>query len=438
MIQRPKRKIRIKRVILLSITVVLIVACLIFYLKIKEDNRRKHLLKIEEEKQQEIMKQEELTNDILNHYNKYVITNDIIDIYKLEGSQYIKSGSIGKSQTIELKELEVTYNDLYLPLETFDDYYVYYKDISKIDNIEEYDLRYKNYIPYNQNIITSDITNFYDLDNNLIYSFNNSFDLPIIVKENDKYGVEFNNRLLYVKKENIKDIQERSNTSLNNTDSIAVLNYHFFYDNSLESERKNCNQTICLSTQMFRTHLDYIKNNNIFTPTLEEFEMYLDEKIQLPKSVVITIDDGWRSEQGIAVLEEYELNATVFLITVYHETVPFLHTYKYVEYHSHGDNLHNQGDCPGGQGGAIKCKDREFLLNDLKVSSEKLDGSKYFCYPFYEYNDYSISILKEAGYRMAFAGGGKRAYIGVDKYRIPRFAIQYNETANDIAHYIGK
>ena len=436
--QRPKRKICIKRIILLFTIILLIVVSLIIYLKIKEDNRRKHLLEIEEKKQQEISKQEELKNDILNHYNKSVITNNIIDIYKLENNKYIKSGAIGKDQILELKEIEVTYKDKYLPLSTFDNYYVYYEDISKIDDIEENDLRYKNYIPYNENIVTNDNTNFYDIDDNLIYSFNNSFDLIIIVKEDDKYGVEFNNRLLYVKKDDVKEIHESDNTTLSNTDSIAVLNYHFFYDADLESERKNCNQTICLSTQMFRKHLDYIKNNNIFTPTLEEFEMYLDKKIQLPKSVVITIDDGWRSEQGIAILEEYGLNATVFLITVYHDTVPFLHAYKYVEYHSHGDNLHNQGDCPGGQGGAIKCKSREYLINDLKISSEKLGGSKYFCYPFYEFNDYSISVLKDAGYAMAFMGGGRRAYIGVDKYRIPRFAIQYNETENDIANYIGK
>ncbi len=384
------------------------------------------------------VEQEKLKEDIANHYNKYVITNDIIDLYKLDNNKYVKAGSLGKEQIIELKEKDITYKDEYVPLVTFDGYYVYYQDINKADNLVEYDQRYKNYIPYNENIVTIDKTDFYDEDDNLIYSFNEAYDLPIIIKDEDKYGVEFNNRLLYIKKSDNQNIENHQNTDQQNTESIAVLNYHFFYDGDIASERRECDQSICLSTQMFATHLDYIKDNHIFTPTLSEFEMYLDQKIQLPKSVVITIDDGWRSEQGRDLLEQYELNATIFLITTYHETVPFLHDYKYVEYHSHGDNLHNQGECPGGQGGAIKCKSREYLLNDLKISREKLDGSKYFCYPFYEYNDYSISVLKEAGFTMAFAGGGRRAYIGIDKYQIPRFAIQYYDTANSIANYIGK
>ena len=382
-------------------------------------------------------KQEQLKEDISNHYSKYVITNEEINLYQLENNKYVKAGLLGNNQIVELKDMEITYENEYLPLETFDGYYVFYQDIEKVDSINEYDERYKNYIPYNENIITHNTTSFYDNDDNLVYKFNTTFSLPIIVKEQDKYGVEFNKQLLYIKTSDVEKIEEAQNTDENNTDSIAVLNYHFFYDGDDASERRECDQSICLSTQMFAKHLDYIKDNHIFTPTLAEFEMYLDQKIQLPKSVVITIDDGWRSEQGRDLLEQYELNATIFLITTYHETVPFLHDYKYVEYHSHSDNLHNQGDCPGGQGGAIKCKSREYLLNDLKVSREKLDGSKYFCYPFYEYNDYSISVLKEAGFTMAFAGGGRRAYIGVDKYQIPRFAIQSYDTANSIASYIG-
>lgn len=436
--RKVKRKLCVRKIIFLLIICILVIASILYYFKIKDDSRKKALLEKEQLLKQELIKQEQLKNDIINHYSKYVKTIKQVDIYTLENGQYIKNGIIGQNQLLELKQIDITYKDNYFPIETFDGYYIFFEDVEIIDNLEELNQRYKNYIPYNENIITKEITNFYDLDDNLVYSFNKSFDLEIIIKDDDKYGLEFNNRLLYIKKEDVKETHDNFNNDEQNTESIAVLNYHFFYDADIPSERKECDQTICLSTQMFSKHLDYIKDNHIFTPTLEEFEMYLDQKIQLPKSVVITIDDGWRSEQGVELLERYELNGTVFLITVYHAEVPFLHAYKYVEYHSHGDNLHNQGDCPGGQGGAIKCKDKEYLLNDLKISSEKLGGSKYFCYPFYEYNNYSIDVLKDAGFTMAFAGGGRRAYIGVDKYQIPRFAIQYYDTEKNIANYIGQ
>ena len=106
----------------------------------------------------------------------------------------------------------------------------------------------------------------------------------------------------------------------------------------------------------------------------------------------------------------------------------------------HGHNLHNGGDCPGGQGGAIKCFPREKLLEDLRESSKELGGSKYFCYPFYEYNSYSISVLKEAGYTMAFAGeyGDMLTKVGMNKYIIPRFVIMTHTTIKDIDDYLNQ
>ena len=222
-----------------------------------------------------------------------------------------------------------------------------------------------------------------------------------------------------------------------NATSIAVLNYHFFYDSDKAEERKDCNQSICHSIKLFTNHLNYIKENNIFTPTMEEYELWINKQIQLPKSVLITIDDGWRMEQGIDLLEKYQLNGTVFLITSWFKNeIKFLHDYKYIEFHSHGDNLHNQGECPGGQGGAIKCWEKSKLLSDLKLSREKLEGTTVFCYPFYEYNSYSISVLKEAGFTLAFAGGHARSSQNSNHYAIPRY-IMSNDTVNELKQYIG-
>jgi len=263
--------------------------------------------------------------------------------------------------------------------------------------------------------------------------------LPIIVNKKDTYGVEYNNRLLYVKKDDVSEIKENKNTDSKNTSGIAVLNYHFFYDTSISGDAAKCNQSICLSTTNLRKHLDYIKDNNIFTPSIKELDMYIDGYMQLPKSVVLTIDDGWRAAVGSSVMTEYGINATVFLMSKYYD--PQKYRNEYIEVHSHGYDIHNPGICPGGQGGAIKCLEKSKLLEDLKASQEKLGGTTVFCYPFYEYNNYSIEVLKEAGFTMAFGGYGEGGYYrvkpGINKFKLPRYVIYNSTSVSNIKNYIG-
>jgi len=422
---RNKKKKKTIKIIIATVLVLLLIGLvLLFGYKIH------HNKQLEQEKHN---KQAE----ILKHYNEYVVTNKETDIYKLENNKYIKSGKVGLNQELTLEEKNITHEDEYFKITSLDEeYYIFYKDIDKIDNLSEINLRYKKYLPYNKNIVTKETTNFYDLDNNLVYTFNKSYSLPIIINKKDIYGVEYNNKLLYVKKEDVKEVINKHNTNLKNTSGIAVLNYHFFYDETKASERNDCNQVICHSKSGVKKHFEYIKNNNIFTPTMKEFEMYLNKEINLPKSVLITIDDGWRTEIGKQLLEEYQLNGTIFLITSWFKEINWLNNSKYIEYHSHGDNLHNQGICPGGQGGAIKCLDKTKLLKDLALSREKLGGSTAFCYPFYEYNSYSINILKEAGFTLAFAGGFKKATPNIDKYQIPRYVMYDYTTVQSLASYI--
>ena len=100
---------------------------------------------------------------------------------------------------------------------------------------------------------------------------------------------------------------------------IAVLNYHFFYD---PSKGEKCNESICLDIAKFRQHLDYLKKNNYKVLTMKEFKQWMYGEIELPqKSVLITIDDGamgtgkHNGNKLIPILEEYQMHATLFLIT---------------------------------------------------------------------------------------------------------------------------
>ena len=92
----------------------------------------------------------------------------------------------------------------------------------------------------------------------------------------------------------------------------------------------------------------------------------------------------------------------------------------------------------------IKCLPKETILDDLAASRNALNNTRAFCYPFYEYNDYSMNLLKEAGFTMAFIGevptyyGYKLAEAGGDKFKIPRFVIMTHTTMKDIDEYFNE
>ncbi len=246
----------------------------------------------------------------------------------------------------------------------------------------------------------------------------------------DKYYFIFDDKKVYVNKDNIKEKKEID--KYKSTNAIAVINYHYVID---EEQAKECRQNICLRDYKYDEQMKYLKENNYYTATLEELELWIDGKINLPeKTVVITIDDGWYLPHNIEILEKYNLHATLFLIG--HLASPDDYKSPNLEIHSHTWNMHNLKECPIGRGGAILCKNKEYIVNDLKKSSESLNNSKYFAYPFYEYNDHAIEALKEAGFTMAFAGGGRKVTRGIDKYKIPRFGISNTDSLEKIKSII--
>ncbi|MCI8778934.1 MAG: polysaccharide deacetylase family protein [Bacilli bacterium] len=399
---------------------ILIVSSLVF-LAFKKDFF-KYVTEKEQPKEPEIV----LSNNVIS-------TEDVI-LYTKNNDEFIESGKISKDVYLTLDGKE----NNYFKVTNLDKEYYVKGERLKDSEIITYDTRYKNYIVFNQNIVTNDKLDLYDENNNLVLSLNGEYSLPIYVKDNNRYGIEFVDRILYVKADSV-NIIDNHNTDAVNTKGIGTLNYHFFYDDGVAEERNDCNQEICASKTQFKEHLDYIKNNNFFTPTMKELEMYIDGKIQLPKSVVITIDDGWRVDLGIKMLEEYQLNATLFVITSWYDPQNFKS--PYLEIHSHSDSMHDGGICPTGQGGGIQCLPKETILNDLKTSSDKIGGSTVFCYPFYEYNDYSISVLQEAGFTLAFAGESSHSdnliKVGSNKYKLPRFVVVDYTTMTDFANYLG-
>ena len=105
-----------------------------------------------------------------------------------------------------------------------------------------------------------------------------------------------------------------------------------------------------------QTHIDYLNQNSYFTPTLKEFEMWIDGKLNLPKkSLVITLDDGGYGHNAKEIFDRNKINAALFMVGAWFD--PGQYESEYLEVHSHGYDLHNANVCPGqgNFGGGIMC-----------------------------------------------------------------------------------
>lgn len=220
-----------------------------------------------------------------------------------------------------------------------------------------------------------------------------------------------------------------------NEQSIAVLNYHFFYDASLG---ESCNESICLDVSVFRQQLDYLKNNGYKTLKMEEFRQWMYGEIELPeKSVLITVDDGalgtgkHNGNKLIPILEEYNMNATLFLISGWWDVENYRS--KNLDIQSHTFGMHEYGDCGKGQ---VICSSHDQLLEDLQKSLTIVDNNNSFCFPFYSYNQSSIETVKEAGFKLAFIGGSRKARRSDDKFMIPRYPIHKSHSMEQFINMV--
>ncbi len=234
-----------------------------------------------------------------------------------------------------------------------------------------------------------------------------------------------------------RKVEVKERPIINSKKGVAVLNYHFFF-----GEGENCNQGICLSTVKFEEQLKYLKENNYKTLTMDEFVKWMYGEIEIPdKSVLLTIDDGamgtgfHNGNKLIPLLEKYQIHATLFLITGWWDISNYKSSYLDVE--SHTNDMHTEGKCSGvSRGAQMLCSNNEAIIEDLNKSISITGSKKAFCYPFYAYDERTMSLVKQAGFKVAFAGGSRKATRNSNKYAIPRYPIQSSITLNTFINII--
>lgn len=416
-----KRKMK-KSVIFIVIALILVIGGLvggIVYKNYRDDKLAK------EKAQRKAAEEKEILDTMKANYSNYVIIDKASKLYKLDNDKYIEIGEVSSNTTLELEEIKnITLDNQYFKLAN-SNYYISYKDVA-VGEEQSTNANYKHYIPFDNDIVTSNPTNFYK-DNELIYSINEELTLPIIINDTDYYYVEFDDQLLGIKKDNVsKTVENKRNQDI--AVNIGVLNYHFFYTKSIGQV---CDQIICLDIAKFDEQMKYLKDEGFYTATMEDMALWMEKKIRLPKkTTVITIDDGAMGTDTLLprTLEKYDLHGTLFLITAWWPKSRYQS--PNMEIQSHGNNIHNYL-------GEALSKTKAELLDDFKKSIDALDGEHTaFCYPFYSHNATVRSAVKESGFKIAFAGGNVKANQNNDPYQINRYVIYDNITLDQFKNMV--
>ncbi len=210
---------------------------------------------------------------------------------------------------------------------------------------------------------------------------------------------------------------------------VTVLIYHRFGEDRYP--------TTNIGVARFREQMEYLKNNNYTVIPMEQLLLFLQKGGELPgRSVVITIDDGYRSvyDNAWPVLKDYGYPFTVFL---YVKATDNKH-WNYmnwdqvremqaagVDFQNHGYSHEHMAFIPAGMDMDAY---RSWIRTDLEVStrifSEELqERPRYFAVPYGEYNRPLVEEIRSFGYEAIFLQDPGSVSSDTDPMAIPREPI---------------
>ncbi len=220
--------------------------------------------------------------------------------------------------------------------------------------------------------------------------------------------------------------------SLKPPHALISLMYHRFGDGTYP--------TTNITMEQFKAHLDALKQANIEIISMDRFMDYINKGQEFPENMaLITIDDGYRSffQNAWPIISAQKIPVTLFISTEALDAKdPDSMNYEELR------QIRNSGLVTfGGHGHAHNSFIRsplETIRADIEKSQRRLKEelgitTPYFSFPYGEYNQETIKLVKEMGYKIAFGQHSGVAFNEGQKstnpdwqYKLPRFSMNEN------------
>ena len=186
---------------------------------------------------------------------------------------------------------------------------------------------------------------------------------------------------------------------------VPILCYHRF--------DKTCKSNLCMSESAFAKQMEYLKKNGYHTIHLSDLIEFLKYKRSIPsKSVIITLDDGYRSLYDFAypLLKRYGYTATLFIYTDFIEASRNALTWNQVRELKDagfeiGSHSISHADLTKKYPDENDQEFRDRITKELTISKKIIDrklnqNTQYFAYPYGSYSQQVLDLLPKAGYTL--------------------------------------
>ncbi len=234
--------------------------------------------------------------------------------------------------------------------------------------------------------------------------------------------------------------EESRTTAAAPADNVPVLMYHHILKRS--ESGKYSNNNIVTFLEDFEKQMAWLHNEGYQTISPNQLEAWLLEDGALPqKSVMITFDDGYLSNFVYArpILQQYGFCATIFSVTekIADTREDFTPTRIQMAdgdsmqegsdvfyYASHTHNLHTLSNNRSGLVNADNATVRKDLTESLAALEDYPSAAlSVFSYPYGNYSDRVVDILKEKGIRIAFTARAGKLTKSSNPYALPRYPV---------------
>jgi peptidoglycan/xylan/chitin deacetylase (PgdA/CDA1 family) len=190
--------------------------------------------------------------------------------------------------------------------------------------------------------------------------------------------------------------------------TVPILCYHRLQD--------SCESALCMTTSLFETQMRYLKENGYRVISLAELADFLAYRRALPsKSVVINLDDGYRSTYEIAypILKKHGFTAGLFIYTDFIGASANALTWdQLLKMKEDGFEIgsHSISHCDltkkregEDEEQYVKRVKRELVLSKRMIDDKLNQNTTYFAFPYGAYNHRILRLCEEAGYTLGLS-----------------------------------